>query len=83
MDANWSFPIKEGWILKDINNPLKTEVQADRRMKKWSYIEEVDKYLRGYFWKTERLCIMPSLIEVSRRKKDENPIFLRYGFSTN
>ena len=38
--------IKEEWILKTINNPLKTEVQADGRIRKWSLIEEVGKYLR-------------------------------------
>jgi hypothetical protein len=38
--------IKEEWILKTINNPLKTEVQADDRIRKWSYIEETSKYLR-------------------------------------
>ena len=38
--------IKEEWILKTINNPLKTEVQADGRIRKWSYIEEMGKYLR-------------------------------------
>lgn len=38
--------IKEEWILKTINNPLKTEIQADGRIRKWSFIEEVGKYLR-------------------------------------
>lgn len=38
--------IKEEWILKTINNPLKAEVQTDRRIRKWSFIEEVGKYLR-------------------------------------
>lgn len=38
--------IKEEWILKTINNPLKTEVQNDGRIRKWSFIEEVGKYLR-------------------------------------
>jgi hypothetical protein len=38
--------IKEEWILKTINNPVKTEIQADGRIKKWSYIEEARKYLR-------------------------------------
>ncbi len=38
--------IKEGWILKAMNNPVKTEVQVDGRIKKWSYIEEERKYLR-------------------------------------
>ena len=38
--------IKEEWILKTINNPIKTEIQTDGRIRKWSYIEEVRKYLR-------------------------------------
>jgi len=38
--------IKEEWISKAINNPVKTEVQTDGRIRKWVYIEEVGKYLR-------------------------------------
>lgn len=38
--------IREEWILKTINNPLKTEVQNDGRIRRWSFIEEVGKYLR-------------------------------------
>lgn len=38
--------IKEEWILKTINDPIKTEVQTDGRIRKWSYIKEVDKYIR-------------------------------------
>ncbi|HHT9154909.1 MAG TPA: hypothetical protein ACFYD5_03750 [Candidatus Tripitaka sp. YC43] len=38
--------IKEEWVLKTINNPLKTEVQTDGRIRKWSLIKEVGKYLR-------------------------------------
>ncbi|OHB97113.1 MAG: hypothetical protein A2Z57_10215 [Planctomycetes bacterium RIFCSPHIGHO2_12_39_6] len=38
--------IKEEWISKTIDNPLKTEVQIDGKIRKWSYIEEMDKYLR-------------------------------------
>lgn len=38
--------IKEEWILETINDPLKTEIQFDGRIKKWSYIKEVGKYLR-------------------------------------
>ncbi|HBR17742.1 MAG: hypothetical protein A3G39_08295 [Deltaproteobacteria bacterium RIFCSPLOWO2_12_FULL_43_16] len=38
--------IKNEWILKTINTPLKTEIQTDGRIRKWSYIEEVGKYLR-------------------------------------
>jgi hypothetical protein len=38
--------IKDEWILKTIDNPLRTEVQADGRIRKWTYIEEMGKYLR-------------------------------------
>jgi hypothetical protein len=38
--------IKEEWILRTIDNPLKTEVQTDGRIRKWCFIEEVKKYLR-------------------------------------
>lgn len=38
--------IKEEWILKTINDPLKTEVQTDGRIRRWSFIKEVEKYLR-------------------------------------
>lgn len=32
--------------IKTMNYPLKTEVQADGRIRKWSFIEEAGKYLR-------------------------------------
>ena len=38
--------IKEDWILDTIKKPVKTEVQTDGRIRKWRYIEEMDKYLR-------------------------------------
>ncbi len=38
--------IKEEWILETVNSPIKTEIQADGRIRKWSYVEEMDKYLR-------------------------------------
>ena len=38
--------IKEEWIMVTINSPMKTEFQSDGRIRKWSYIEEVGKYLR-------------------------------------
>ncbi|OHB97281.1 MAG: hypothetical protein A2W74_01430 [Planctomycetes bacterium RIFCSPLOWO2_12_38_17] len=38
--------IKEEWILKTIQNPIKKEIQSDGRIRKWSYIEEIGKYLR-------------------------------------
>ena len=42
--------IKEEWISKTINNPLKTEVQIDGKIRKWSYIEEMEKYIRVILW---------------------------------
>lgn len=38
--------IKEEWIIKTINNPLKVEIQEDGRIRKWGYIDEESKYLR-------------------------------------
>ena len=38
--------IKYIWIEFVINNPVKTEVQSDNRIKKWAKIPEEDKYLR-------------------------------------
>jgi hypothetical protein len=38
--------IKEEWIQNAIDRPLRTEVQKDARIWKWTYVKEVDKYLR-------------------------------------
>ncbi|MDP2799329.1 MAG: hypothetical protein D4R73_06325 [Deltaproteobacteria bacterium] len=38
--------IKNAWIKHAIENPEKTEIQSDGRIRKWVKIEEVDKYLR-------------------------------------
>jgi hypothetical protein len=38
--------IKEEWILDTIENPLKTTVQSDGRIRKWKFIEDAGKYLR-------------------------------------
>ncbi len=38
--------IEEKWILETIANPIRTIVQSDGRLKKWSYIREANKYLR-------------------------------------
>ena len=38
--------IKDEWIKFVINNPAKTEIQSDGRIRKWSKISEVNKYLR-------------------------------------
>ena len=38
--------IKEDWILQTINSPVKTEIQADGRIRRWRFIKEAGKYLR-------------------------------------
>jgi len=38
--------IKEEWILETVHNPLKQEIQSDRRIRKWKFIDEAGKYLR-------------------------------------
>lgn len=34
------------WIEYVFNNPIFEEIQTDGRIKRWAYIEEVQKYLR-------------------------------------
>ena len=38
--------IKDEWIISVIDNPVKTEIQSDGRIRKWAKISDVDKYLR-------------------------------------
>ena len=38
--------IKDQWIQAAIDNPVKTEIQNDGRIRKWVYVEEAGKYLR-------------------------------------
>ena len=38
--------IKDEWIEQVINNPVRSEVQDDGRIKKWAKIKDADKYLR-------------------------------------
>ncbi|KPA14838.1 hypothetical protein MHK_004955 [Candidatus Magnetomorum sp. HK-1] len=38
--------IKFEWIENVVTNPIKTVRQSDGRVRKWGYIEEVNKYLR-------------------------------------
>jgi len=38
--------IKDEWIEETISSPIETQEQSDGRIRKWSYIEENDKYLR-------------------------------------
>jgi len=38
--------IKAEWIQRAIDEPVKTEIQSDKRIRKWVKIEEKNKYLR-------------------------------------
>lgn len=38
--------IKLEWIEFVFNNPEKETIQTDGRIKRWAYIEEIQKYLR-------------------------------------
>ena len=38
--------IKDAWIVYVIEHAEKTSIQDDGRIKKWAFIEEVQKYLR-------------------------------------
>ena len=38
--------IQQTWIESVVNNPVAIEVQRDRRIRKWGYIDAVEKYLR-------------------------------------
>jgi len=38
--------IKIEWIQQTIDCPVHTEIQSDKRIRKWAKIEEVNKFLR-------------------------------------
>jgi hypothetical protein len=38
--------IKEEWILQAIRTPIRTKVQSDARIRKWTKVAEENKYLR-------------------------------------
>jgi len=38
--------IKDEWIVRVIQSPVKSDVQSDGRIRKWAWIAEEDKFLR-------------------------------------
>jgi hypothetical protein len=38
--------LKEVWIEQALNNPVRTEVQANGRIRHWVFISETGRYLR-------------------------------------
>ncbi len=59
--------IKVEWIKYVIENPDKTEIQSDGRIRKWSKIQMVDKYLRVILLDDGERFIMPFSIDLLRR----------------
>ncbi len=41
--------MKEVWLEKALKNPLKSEVQDDKRIRTWIWAEEIGKYIRVVF----------------------------------
>ena len=38
--------LKDEWVEYALNNPIRTEVQANGRIRRWALIPELGKYLR-------------------------------------
>jgi hypothetical protein len=38
--------LKEEWLVFTLQNPIRTEVQANGRIRHWAFIVELEKYLR-------------------------------------
>jgi len=38
--------LKDEWIEHALNNPIRTEVQTNGRIRRWAFIPELVKYLR-------------------------------------
>lgn len=38
--------LKEEWCMRVIQDPERTEIQDDGRIRHWAYIEDIGKYLR-------------------------------------
>jgi len=38
--------LKEEWIASVLENPIRTEVQSNGRIRYWAFIDEIGKYLR-------------------------------------
>jgi hypothetical protein len=38
--------IRDEWITRVVQSPVKTEVQSDGRIRKWAWISEESKFLR-------------------------------------
>ena len=64
--------IKEEWILRAINEPIKTEIQSDGRIRKWIKVPEEEKYLRVILLPDGETVHNVFLIESIRGLKNED-----------
>ena len=60
--------IKDEWIEQVINNPVRSEIQSDGRIKKWAKIEDAGKYLRVILLEDGKTFITHFLTENSGRR---------------
>ena len=67
--------IKLEWIQQAVNNPVKTYIQRDGRMRKWAYIREAEKYLRVILLE-DGLTVHNAFFDAGfKESEDENQIF--------
>lgn len=67
--------IKLEWIEQAVNDPVKTYIQRDGRIRKWAYINEAEKYLRVILLE-DGLTIHNAFFDGSfKESEDENYIF--------
>jgi hypothetical protein len=59
--------IRDEWIERVIENPERSEIQADGRIRKWARILEMDMYLRVILLKDGETVHTPSLTGPLRR----------------
>lgn len=67
--------IKLEWIEQAVNNPVKTYIQRDGRLRKWAYIHEAEKYLRVILLE-DGLTVHNAFFDAGfKESEDENQIF--------
>jgi hypothetical protein len=64
--------IREEWIVRAIESPIREVVQADGRIRRWTQVPEMgNRFLRVVCYRMGRRCTMLSLIDGSSH---ENPL---------
>ena len=65
--------ILDEWILSAINNPEDQEIQSDGRIRRWTWVNELSKYLRVVLLE-DGITVHNAFFDrdYKRRKKHEN-----------